>query len=186
MLKVISGAQTGADVAGLWAAKHFGIVTGGLAPKGFKTLLGNRPEMAETFGIVEHPDPSYSARTVENVRSSNVTLICSEKLSAGTRLTVKACKENKVEFFYCQLDPENISASIDAAIVRHFPHLVNAIKNAEVLGLDFTLNVAGNSSNNSQRAFEFTYKICRALFRQLGYETVADEYDWKPIKDTWK
>jgi hypothetical protein len=38
--KIISGAQTGADFAGLIVAKHFGYETGGWMPKGYKNLDG--------------------------------------------------------------------------------------------------------------------------------------------------
>ena len=42
--KVISGGQTGADRAGLQAAKSSGIKTGGYMPKGFLALDGNKVE----------------------------------------------------------------------------------------------------------------------------------------------
>ena len=38
---IISGGQTGADMAGLMAAKKVGFNTGGFAPKGFKTELSS-------------------------------------------------------------------------------------------------------------------------------------------------
>jgi hypothetical protein len=44
--KVQSGGQTGTDVAGVRAARRLGIPTGGVMPKGWKTLDGPRPEYA--------------------------------------------------------------------------------------------------------------------------------------------
>ena len=88
MFTVISGAQTGADIAGLWAAKLFGIPTGGWAPKNFLTLIGEHPEMAKTFGIKEHAR-SYAGRTVENLKMSDFTIVCASVMSAGSKLTIK-------------------------------------------------------------------------------------------------
>ena len=51
-MKIISGAQTGADLAGLDAAKALGIPTGGSMPNGFKDLEGKKPEYASKYGIV--------------------------------------------------------------------------------------------------------------------------------------
>jgi hypothetical protein len=52
--KLISGGQTGADRAGLEAAKALGIATGGTAPKGWRIenpdgTSGSDPSLAE-FG----------------------------------------------------------------------------------------------------------------------------------------
>jgi RNA polymerase sigma factor (sigma-70 family) len=51
--KVISGGQTGADQAGLFAAEAFGIETGGWMPKGFLTLAGNSCKMKVNSCIVD-------------------------------------------------------------------------------------------------------------------------------------
>ena len=47
--KVISGGQTGADHAGLRAAKDSGINTGGTAPRNFMTEEGSKPELEIEF-----------------------------------------------------------------------------------------------------------------------------------------
>jgi Circularly permutated YpsA SLOG family len=61
--RVITGGQTGADQAGLRAAKAFGIATGGFMPRGFLTEDGPRPDFSELYGAVECPDPGlYRAR----------------------------------------------------------------------------------------------------------------------------
>jgi len=66
-MKIISGAQTGADLAGLDAAKALGIPTGGSMPNGFKDLEGRKPEYASKYGIVALKSASYPARTLKNV-----------------------------------------------------------------------------------------------------------------------
>lgn len=58
--KVISGAQTGADVAGLKAAKACDILTGGFIPKRYKTLDGPKPEYEELYtfyAVTRRPRP---------------------------------------------------------------------------------------------------------------------------------
>jgi hypothetical protein len=186
-LRVISGAQTGADVAGLWAAKLHKIPTGGWAPKGFRTLDGFHPEMAETFGIKAHDSPSYPPRTAQNLTESDFTLICSEKMSAGTKLTINQCKKNCIPHKVFMLDPENLNLSVqEVERSPDFIRLCNQIRLNQQLGTPFVLNVAGNSTNNSARVFEFTFKVCHSLFTMLGYTHFVEDGEWKRYKDTWR
>ena len=64
ILKIISGRQTGVDIAALRAAKCMGLQTGGWMPMGFRTLDGPHPEYAEEFGMFAHRASNYSARTL--------------------------------------------------------------------------------------------------------------------------
>ena len=50
--KCISGGQTGADFAGLEAARICGILTVGTAPKGFRTLDGSNPDLGSVYGLI--------------------------------------------------------------------------------------------------------------------------------------
>jgi Circularly permutated YpsA SLOG family len=63
--KIVSGGQTGADQAGLRAARAAGIETGGWAPKGWDTEDGPAPWL-EDFGLIECPVTGYPARTEAN------------------------------------------------------------------------------------------------------------------------
>jgi hypothetical protein len=165
-LKIISGAQTGADIAGLWAAKLFGIPTGGWAPKGFETLDGQHPEMADTFGIKEH-SRGYRGRTIENLSEADLTVICYSTMSAGSRLTIDQCKKLKKRHIIINFDPSDLSRSLkDPKIFL----LRDELQRAAMFDIDFTLNVAGNSSNNSARAFEFVFKMMHAVLTDLGYQ----------------
>lgn len=187
MIKIISGAQTGADVAGLWAAKLFGIPTSGYAPNGFLTLDGNHPEMAVTFDIKEHQKSGYRDRTIDNLKSSNSTIVCSEKMSAGTRLTINQCAKAHKVYWLFQLDPSNMDETLNLHFNSDkFRKLVNSIRISIDMGIPYTLNVAGNSTKNSQRIFEFTFKMCCRLFTELGYETTNDLTNWKQYQDKWK
>ena len=184
MLKVISGGQTGADVAGLWAAKLFGIPTGGWAPKWFETLNGPHPEMAETFGIKEH-SRGYRGRTIENLSEADLTIVCYSTLSAGSRLTIDQCKKLGKNLLVIYFDQSDLSGSLQSAAVNV---LKEKLARIESLGIDFTLNVAGNSTNNSTRAFEFVFKMLHRVFTDLGYKTILEikPQSYLHYQDRWE
>lgn len=92
--KIISGAQIGADIAGLRAAKKLGIETGGWIPKGFKTLLGSKPEYKKEFGLMECGSENYKDRTFANVLDSDATVRFAYNFeSPGERCTIKAVRK---------------------------------------------------------------------------------------------
>ena len=88
--RIISGGQTGADQAGLSAAKEMGIPTGGTASKGWRTEDGPAPWLAD-YGLVENDRADYWTRTVLNVVDSDGTVIFGDIESTGSRLTLRQC-----------------------------------------------------------------------------------------------
>ena len=72
--KIISGGQTGADRAGLDAAKELGIPTGGYVPKNYRTEKGN-DESLKSYNLTELDTEEYEERTMRNVASSDGTVI---------------------------------------------------------------------------------------------------------------
>jgi hypothetical protein len=180
-LKIVSGAQTGADVAGLWIAKLFGIQTGGWAPNGWLTLDGYKPEMADTFGITEHKK-SYRGRTIENLKSADLTIVCCSKMSAGSKLTIEQCKIFKKKCIVIPFDQTDLQAGLKSEPVEL---LIQELKKAAWMGIDFTLNVAGNSTNNSSRAFEFTFKMMHRVLTEIGYQSECTSVDYSKYQDRW-
>lgn len=94
--KLISGGQTGADRAGLDAAKILGIPTGGTAPKGWRICNpdgtdGSDPTLAE-FGLVESDSREYRDRTIQNVQDSDATVWYGFQDSPGGKLTLSTAK----------------------------------------------------------------------------------------------
>jgi hypothetical protein len=100
---VISGGQTGADLAGWRAAKMAGIPTGGWMPRGFRTegrvnhagfltADESHPEFAEMYGAREHLSPDYPPRTrmnaawVADEAGGIIVFDGSERMSPGTKL----------------------------------------------------------------------------------------------------
>jgi len=88
--QVISGGQTGADLAGLIAARDCALKTGGWMPKGFLTLDGPCPELAQQFGLQEHTSSNYPPRTRRNVQMSDATIRFAQFWhTPGERATLK-------------------------------------------------------------------------------------------------
>jgi len=70
--KLISGGQTGADIAALDVALRFGFPHGGWCPKGRRSLDGPIPLR---YQLIETPSSSYLQRTEWNVRDSDGTVV---------------------------------------------------------------------------------------------------------------
>jgi hypothetical protein len=90
--KIISGGQTGVDIAALRAARSAGIATGGWCPKNWMTELGPQPERLKPFGLCEHMSAKYPPRTGANVEDGDCTLIIADQLDNGSKLTAELCR----------------------------------------------------------------------------------------------
>ncbi|NJL70656.1 MAG: hypothetical protein HC888_03070 [Candidatus Competibacteraceae bacterium] len=151
--KVISGGQTGVDIAGLRAAKLCGLETGGTAPKGYRTMDGVNYDLRDIFGVAEHADWAYPPRTECNVKDSDATIrVATNFDSTGERLTHKyLCKHRRP---YFDVDPRNPP---DVAEV------VEWLRDNRVE----ILNVAGNSERTSPGievvARDFLFKVFRRI-----------------------
>lgn len=99
LYKVISGGQTGADIAGLIAARKCNIQTGGTAPKNFKTENGSNLELKNTYNLTDIG--SYKSRTIQNICDSDGTIaFIIHKGSGGTSKTIGYCKYEKWINYY--------------------------------------------------------------------------------------
>lgn len=138
LCKIISGGQTGADQAGLFAAKLLGLETGGWMPKGWRTEEGAKPEYQILFGMKEHDSPFYSPRTRANVRDSEATLIFGNRRSTGSWLTLQSCDlfgrpTLIIPWFHdCLLwDKENQIDRLQEWIKKNCPKVLNVSGNRE-------------------------------------------------------
>tara|TARA_Y100000034_G_C6871613_1_gene398022 strand:- start:1089 stop:1574 length:486 start_codon:yes stop_codon:yes gene_type:complete len=141
--KIISGAQTGADIAGIKAAKDAGLETGGWIPRGFITQAGPKPEYAELYNITEHSSDKYPPRTFANAKDSEATVrFAGNWGSPGERCTLKAIEQYNrphmdVDFGdYTKVDE-----------VREF------VSQFEVV------NIAGNSERTCRDIEDFVYRF---------------------------
>ncbi len=87
---IVSGGQSGADQAGLRAAKIVGLETGGFCPPRCLTENGPRPELIAEYGLMEWPG-GYAERTEANAALAEATVIFGLS-SPGTSLTERCCE----------------------------------------------------------------------------------------------
>lgn len=155
-MKIISGGQTGADQAGLAAAKELGIETGGWLPKGCTTADGPRPDLLKLYGMKEHPQRGYPPRTERNVLDSDGTIMFGDYLSPGCKLTAKFCARYNKPILTVSFFTTNPHAANEDCIVL----ISNWIAENNI----YTLNVAGNRESKNPGIFEFTRDVLlRAL-----------------------
>lgn len=149
--RIKSHSAKGADIGGLVGARRAGIATGGTAPRGYKTELGEKPEELKQFGLIPHPSPKYDVRTRENVSNSDLTLIFATfPDSKGTQLTIKLCKELYKP--YLSVNP--------------FCDCIEQIRNFINLHKPRVINLAGNRESKSKGIASKTAATVEAVFIQ--------------------
>lgn len=151
--RVISGGQTGADQAGLRAAKIFGLETGGWLPKGCRTLDGPRFDLLTDFNMVEHISSSYAPRTEANVRDSDATIRFATTFSSAGEI----CTKKAINWYKKPSKSINTNNPIDVAEIA----LWIKENNFE------TLNVAGNSEETSPGIGDFVFDYLLEVFSKL-------------------
>lgn len=137
--KIISGGQTGADIAGVDAAIESGVPYGGWLPKGRKSEIGTVPERYTRFKVM--PRGGYPMRTEKNVIESDGTIIFTlGKLSGGSSLTKKFAVKHAKPWLHIDLNKES--------------NPVAKIKNWVVEWDIKTLNVAGKSASKAPAIYD--------------------------------
>lgn len=142
---VISGAQIGADIAGLRAAHTAGLQTGGWMPKGWRTKNGPLPvEDVIRFGLRETESREYPPRTRMNIAGSEGTIQFAYNFgAAGERLTTRLIREYEQPSFQVYLVQASGVWAIAATAEER-----NDLKNEIVEWIEANdihiLNVAGN------------------------------------------
>jgi hypothetical protein len=169
----ISGGQTGADQAGLAVARKFGLKTGGFMPKGWKTLEGSRPDIAELYGMTEHSSPDYRERTWANVELADATIIVVQKQSSpGEICTARAVRHYNKPCYVIVLDqfltPGHYADHTGLKIcLRGSMEECAVVLGGVILEHDeWTYNIAGNSESTVRGMYDFTYAI---LHKVLSY-----------------
>ncbi len=156
--KVISGFQSGADIAGVIAAKQCGILTGGYIPKGFLTENGNKLEYKELYGAVEFGS-KYPQRTLANVREADATCIFYRgTLERGSLLTKKYCD---------QLNKKCMTLDINYTFQHRNPqsnedYLLMWLQEVQPK----ILNIAGNRESVAPGIEKFVVQLLTAVFKR--------------------
>lgn len=143
-VKIISGGQTGADRAGLDAAKDLNITTGGYCPLGYLTENGNDITLKK-YNLKQLRSVKYEDRTVKNVL-----------ISDGTVLFCKTGKNSAII-------GEGTRITYETAIVNNKPVIVNPGKKNFLKWLEENkikvLNVAGNRESQFPGIYKKTRKF---------------------------
>lgn len=142
--RIISGGQTGADQAALFAARALGILTGGVAPRGWRTEDGAAPWLA-IYGLVECSDASYRSRTVLNVTGSTGTVIFGNVESAGSKLTISTCRREDKP---CLVNPS------DGDVLRDWCDFHDIV----------VMNVAGNRASTNPAIGDTVVRVLGEAF----------------------
>ena len=154
-IKIISGGQTGADMAGLVAGQKLGVPTGGYAPKDWNTEIGPAPWLAQ-YGLVEHPHRGYQARTIKNAAISDLTFWFGYIGSPGGKLT-KMCCNGLIKPIH-QVDAP--FEDMDDAIAYLYRELM-LDKGARVL------NIAGNRESSRPGMQDYVVELLVKLWEKF-------------------
>lgn len=138
IVKIISGGQTGADIAALRVGKYLGYEVGGWMPKEWWTQGGPKSEYEKLYNMKECQTKGYSARTYANVRDSDGTIrFALDFNSPGEICTLGAINTHKKPYLdICVKDIICRQKSNESINAIHIFIVNNNIK---------TLNIAGNS-----------------------------------------
>ena len=146
--KIISGGQTGADQAALNVAIELGIPHGGWVPKGRKTERGT---LLSKYQVQEMPTPSYPARTEQNVKDSDGTLIISHgELTGGSDFTREMAEKHNKPWMH--LDANQLTNEAAVQVIQAW------IRGNEIK----ILNVAGSRASKDPRIYDTTKQILKA------------------------
>lgn len=163
--RVVSGGQSGSDIAGLIAAKHCGLETGGWIPKGFVTERGRFPIFGELFGLTETPSSGYEQRTLWNVRDSDATLLVSSNWqSPGTIKTHNTCLDQHKPVLRITFQPLS-------PITDHIPSIVTWLQSHPIS----ILNVAGNRESLAPGIKIWTTRLLIDAFYTFQHQQQQEE-----------
>jgi len=155
-MQIISGGQTGVDVAALKAAKSLGITTGGKMPRNFRDENGNQYHYKEEYKMTQHSSTRWLPRTRWNVRESDGTVIlCMDCNSSGSLSTMKACKEYERPHILISLSERGWDGAVSDIIEFVIEEDIN------------TLNVAGNRESRAPGIEKEAYENLKKAFKAV-------------------
>ncbi|WP_245695024.1 putative molybdenum carrier protein [Desulforhopalus singaporensis] len=145
MEKIISGHQTGADIAAIDAAMAHDFPCGGWIGRGRLTEAG---PLDERYVVNEMLTGGYPERTKQNVLYSDATVVFTHGLlTGGSAQTGKFADELEKPWLHIDLAQSGPFESI-----RMIADFIND-HNVK------TLNVAGKSASNDSRIYDAVYRI---------------------------
>lgn len=142
-MKIISGGQTGADRAGLDAARECRLQTGGFAPKYYQTEDGPDYSLI-SYNLIDS-GLNYTGRTELNVIHSDITLWFGIGDSAGYKATYSYCLKYQKPFYN--------------ATGKSSDEIRTAINGYTII------NIAGNRASKNREIYLSTYKTLLEVFK---------------------
>ena len=145
--RIVSGGQTGADVAALDWAIEAGVPHGGWCPKGRTTEDG---VLDARYALTETPGKGYLQRTEWNVRDSDATVIFTidDRLDGGSKRTAEFATRHRKPWFHMRstVHPRYLAAFVEK-------HAVVA------------LNVAGKRLSSAPLVYDLVLATMRLAFQ---------------------
>ena len=146
--KLVSGGQTGADIAALDVALHYNSPHGGWCPKGRLSLDGPIPAK---YLLTETPSSGYPQRTEWNVRDSDGTVVFtfSKEPTGGSLKTVGFAKKHGKPCLHISRDCYDSGLRLQKFVEEH------GIK---------TLNVAGSRESKDPGIYQWVKRVLAEAF----------------------
>jgi len=153
-IKIISGGQTGVDIAALDFALENKIPCGGWCPKGRINEDGLIPDK---YPLSETKSSEYNERTEMNIKDSDGTLVLySGNIDKGTKFTLKRATELQKPFF-----------SIDINKTLDFALFFQWIKTYNIN----TINIAGARESSSPGIYKLVYEFLKINNFLIGHNS---------------
>jgi hypothetical protein len=130
LTKIVSGAQTGADRAGLDVAIRHEFPHGGWCPKGRKAEDG---PIGGQYQLVETPSDGYLQRTEWNVRDSDGTVVftLARKVTGGALRTIEFAEKHERPSILISAADYKPSVTLQGFVEDHGIELLNVAGSRE-------------------------------------------------------
>jgi hypothetical protein len=162
IVKVISGAQTGADRAGIDAAIACGIPYGGKIPAGRRAEDGPIADHYEELEVL--PQRNYLVRTEANVEDSDVTLVFTRgEPRSGSKRTIEFARNHDKLYVHIDLSFTGMSfTGIAKLLIHYFDRLP---------GDNLIVNVAGSRESTISGIYDVVF---HAMVEVLSHFKIQD------------
>ncbi len=146
--KIVSGGQTGADIAALDVALRHNFPHGGWCPKGRRSLDG---EIPDKHRLTETPSASYPQRTEWNVRDSDGTVVftIAQEATGGSLKTIEFAKKHGKPCLHISRSIFDPSARILDFVAEHDIRV---------------LNVSGSRESKEPRVYRWVTQVLEDAF----------------------
>ena len=154
LARIVSGGQTGVDLAALDAALTAGFPCGGWVPRG---RFNEDGPIDPCYPVQETDRRKLAQRTEWNVRDSDATLILSRgALTGGSALTEKLAQRYAKPCLHVDL-----AALSPEQVIDRITRWLDAIDGA-------VLNIAGPRRSNDPGIYALAYRVTEALLARGG------------------